>query len=169
MKRLIVALVLGLVLILFPVVALATTTADVTVTSTPSYIGIAVSPTTYDFGVVVESATPYSTTSYFTITNTSSIATNQSIGVTGSTWTGGTVWTHSDTATAGADIVGLKSNKGGTWGTGDVIVKYASPNNIAAAQAANTNYSFGLKQYVPTSFSDGVQKSNTVRITAVAS
>ena len=139
--------------------------AKVTYTPQPA---ITVSPTTYDFGVVAESSTPSTTTSYFTIDNTSTMITNNTVSVTTSTWSGGTVWTHSDTATAGPDTAGLKANKGGTWGTGDVIVKYASPSTLATSQAANTDWSFGLKLIAPTSFTDGVQKQNTVRITASA-
>lgn len=151
--------------------ALALTTADVSVNATPSYISIsiAVDNQTYSFGTVATSATPSTGTSYFPVTNLSTVITNQSIKVTSATWTGGTGWTHDDTATAGADTVGLTANKGGAWGVGDVIVKAAAAfNNIAASQAVTTDYSFGLKLYAPTSFSDGTLKTNTVRITATA-
>src|SRR3990172_2403909 len=80
------------------------------------------------------------------------------------TWSGGVTWAHSETATPGADTAGLKANKGGTWGTGDVIVKNGTPNDIATDQAATTNYQFGLKLWAPTSFGDGVEKSITVRV-----
>jgi hypothetical protein len=147
--------------------AMALTTADVTVTATPSYISISVLPTTNDFGVVAASSTPSTTTTYFTIDNNSSVVTDQTIAVTTTTWSGGVTWTHSDTCTPGADTAGLMANKGGTWGTGDIIVKNASPNPIAENQPATTDYSFGLKLYAPTSFSDGVQKQIIVRVTAV--
>ncbi len=134
----------------------------------PATVAIAVDIPTYDFGAVNPSATPYTTTSYFTIDNTSGVQTDQTISVTATTWAGGVTWTHSDTATAGANTAGLLANKGGTWGTGDVIIKYDTPNFIAENQAANTDYSFGLKLIAPTSFTDGVQKTITVRITAAA-
>jgi len=130
---------------------------------------ITVNPIEYDFGVVAESTEPYTSTSYFLIDNTSTMQTDQTISVTTSTWSGGVTWTHSDTATPGADTAGLKANKGGTWGTGDVIAKYNAPlNDIATNQPANTDYSFGLKLWSPTSFADGVQKQIVVRITAAA-
>lgn len=130
---------------------------------------ITVDPITYNFGVVAESSTPSTITTYFTITNASTIQTDQTISVTTNTWSGGVTWTHSDTATPGVNTAGLLANKGGTWGTGDVIIKYnATWNYIAENQAANTNYSFGLKLIAPTSFTDGVQKQIIVRITAVA-
>jgi len=166
LERLIPIVVLALLFSLVPAPAFAINTADVTVNATPEYLSISVSPTTYAFGFVAESATPSTTTSYFTITNGSSVATNNTVSVTSATWTGGTPWTHSDTATPNADTVGLKANKGGTWGTGDVIVKFTSSLSLAASQAATTDWSFGLKLLAPTSFSDGALKTNTVRITA---
>ena len=160
------ATILALLVFLVPVPVLAATTADVSVNATPAYVGIAVSPASYGFGVVAAGATPSTTTAYFTIDNTSSVVTNQTISVTTSTWSGGATWTHSDTATVGIDTAGLKSNKGGTWGTGDVIVKYSSPLKIVSDQAATTDYSFGLELIAPTEFTDGVLKEITVRITA---
>ena len=130
---------------------------------------ISVSPNSYDFGAVAESSTPASSTTYFTITNASTMITDSTVSVTTNTWSGGVTWTHSDTATAGEDTAGLLSNKGGTWGTNDVIVKYTTPNTLAASQAASTNWSFGLKLIAPTLFGDGVQKSIIVRITTTIS
>jgi len=129
---------------------------------------ISVSPTSKDFGVVAISSTPYTTTSYFTVTNDSLIQTDQTISVTTSTWSGGVTWTHSDTATAGENTAGLKANRGGTWGSGDIIVKYSSPNYIYENCPVSTGYSFGLKLIAPTGYTDGVAKQITVRITAVA-
>lgn len=147
---------------------LAATDADVDVTATPAYVTISCDQPSYDFGVVAESATPSTATNWATITNGSTVQTDQTIGVTTSTWAGGVTWTHSDTNTPGADTAGMLSNKGGTWGVGDVIVKYDTPNYIAENQAATTNYSFGLKLSAPTTFTDGVEKSITVRVSAAA-
>jgi hypothetical protein len=160
-----VLMVIGLTgLIASPVMAV--TTATVAMTATGAFISISVSPTSYGFGTVATSSTTSTTTSYFSVTNNSSVTTSVTIAVTASTWTGGVAWTHSDTATPGADTCGLKANQNGAWGTGDVIVKYASPNNIVSTEGATTNWSFGLKLLAPTSFSDGVQKTNTVILTA---
>jgi hypothetical protein len=144
---------------------MADTTQDVTVTATPSYMGIANAPSTYSFGVVAASSTTSTPSNHFTITNTSSIATNIAISVTTATWSGGVGWTHSDTATAAADTAGLKA---GTADTNGIIVKNASPNNLVASLAANTDYSWNMQLVAPTSFTDGVQKSITVRLTATA-
>ncbi len=148
--------------------ALALTTADVTVTATPSYVAISVDIGTKDFGVVAESATPSTTTTFFTFDNTSSVQTDQTIGVTTTTWSGGIPWAHAEDAIPGSDLAGLKTNRGGTWGVGDVIVKNASPNYIYENCPATTDYSFGLKLWAPTAFADGVQKQIIVRVSAAA-
>ena len=140
----------------------------VTIYYTLPIIDVSVSPTSCDFGTVVAGSTPYTTTSYYTIDNTSNVQTDQTISVTTSTWAGGTAWTHSDTCTPASMVAGLKANRGGTWGVGDVIIKYASPNFIYEDCPATTDYSFGLKLWAPTAYTDGAQKQITVRITAVA-
>jgi len=168
MKKLLVLVFLAVLMIATTVPAVASTTTDLTVTATPTHISISVSGSPYDFTTVAASATPSTATDYFTVTNGSTVAIDVEIYVTGD-WTGGVGWTHSDTATAGADTAGLSANKGGSWGTGDVIVKKsAAYEKIATAQAATTNFDFGLKLYAPTSFSDGVEKSVTVRLSAAA-
>lgn len=129
---------------------------------------ISVSPADYNFGTVEESSEPYTTTTYFAIDNNSTMQTDQTISVTTNTWSGGDGWTHSDTATPGANTAGLLANRGGTWGTGDIIVKNISPNYIYENCPATTDYSFGLQLLAPTSFSDGVEKQIIVMITAVA-
>jgi hypothetical protein len=135
--------------------------------SAASY-NVAVTPDSYDFGTVAVSSVTSTNTSAFSVDNTSTAQSDQTISVTANIWDGGIDWSHSDTAEAGADTAGLKSNRGGTWGTGDVIVKYTSPNYIYENCPAVTDYSFGLRLLAPTSFSDGVQKTITVRISAAA-
>jgi len=155
-------LIVGLAL---PVVA--ATTADVTLTATFAFVGISDNDTAYDFGVVAAGSTTNTTAgvAQFAITNTSTVKTDMTISVTDATWTGGTAWTHSDTATAGADTVGLRAGK--TAGTvADVIVKNAAPNYIYENCPASTNFTYGLQLLAPTSGTDGVQKTNTLRITA---
>jgi hypothetical protein len=169
MKKYVLSIFLALVMVLalaFP--ALAATTADVTVTYTPQYIAIADNVTAYDFGAVGASANYSTTTTYVGITNTSSVQTDITIGVTGNTWTGGTAHTHSDTAEPGADTVALWANRGGSWGTGDIIVKYDTPNYIYENCPATTNFNYGLRLGTPTSTTDGVEKTNTVRVSAAA-
>lgn len=147
----------------------AVTTANITITVTPGVIGISCNATSYAFGTVLAGATANTTVTQFAITNTSTVVTNHSIGVTGATWTGGaTPWTHSGTATAGVDTIGMVSNRGGTWGAGDVIVKSTALNNIYANCPATTNYAFGVGILLPTSSTVNDQKTNVVQITVSA-
>jgi hypothetical protein len=150
--------------------ALAVTTANITITVTPGAVGISVNATSYDFGTIITGGTGFTLTSYFGITNSSTVITNHSIGVTAATWTGGaTAWTHSNTATAGADTIGMNANAAGTWGVSDVIVKSSALNNIKTNQAATTGYAFGLEVLLPTSTTVNDQKTNVVQITVSAS
>jgi hypothetical protein len=170
MKRRIIALVAAIALLVFVAIpAYAATTADVTVTATPSGIAIADNATSYDFGTVETSSTTNTTTTYVLITNTSSIQTDITIATTTENWTGGTEWVQSDTATPGADTAGMNANRGGTWGTGEIIVESpGTPQYIYENCPATTNFEYGLSLLAPTSYSDYTQKSIVVRIEAVA-
>lgn len=150
--------------------AIAATTADVTVTFTPAYIAIADNASSYDFGVLTASSTTNTSTSYVAITNTSTVQTDMTIEITTANWTGGNDYVHSNTATPGADTVGMNSNNS-SWGTNDVIVESSvtgTPNYIYENCPAGVSYSYGISLLAPTSFSDGVQKTATVRISAAA-
>jgi len=167
--RKLLSLALVVVLMVATTVSATASTTDVTVTATPTHLSIDVAPTPYDFATVGASAEPQTAEDHFTVTNGSTVAINVTIYVTGD-WTGGIGWTHSDTATAGADTAGMKANQDGAWGVGDVIVKKtegAGHSLIVTSQAATTDFKFGLKLFAPTTFSDGVEKSNTVRLSAI--
>lgn len=146
----------------------AATDADVTITFTPAYIAITDNATAYDFGTVATSSTSNTTTDQVGITNTSSVQTDITIGVVNATWTGGNAYTHDDTATPGADTVGMNAQRGGVWGANVVIVKNASPNYIYENCPATTDFDYGLSLLAATSHSDGVEKTNDVRISAAA-
>lgn len=169
-KRFFLTLITVLVFVVFMTVPVfAATTADVTVTATPQYIAISDNVSDYDFATVAASSTTNTSTEYVGITNTSTVETDQTIAVTTANWSGGVEWTHSDTATAGADTAGLVSERGGTWGAAEVIVKYATPNYIYEDCPATTDYDYGLSLVAPSSFGDGVEKEIIVRVTAAAS
>lgn len=168
LTRIIAALLILTAVIIPSTTALALTTQDITVTATPAYVSISANQSSYDFGVVAASSTPYTATDWCLIDNTSTVQTDQTISVTTATWSGGVTWTHSDTNTPGEDTAGMLANKGGTWGVGDIIVKNSSPNYIAENQTADTDYAFGLKLTAPTGFTDGVEKTITVRVSAVS-
>ena len=169
MKKLLISLLVALTLVLLPATGVfAATTADVAVTATPAFIAITDNVTSYDFGVVAASSTTQSNEDWVGITNTSTVQTDITIAVTSATWAGGVTWTHSDTATPGVDTAGLNSNRGGTLGVSDVIVKFNAPNYIYENCPASTSFTYGIQLLAPTSFGDGVEKSNTVRISAAA-
>lgn len=169
MKSKLIGLLIALVLVLVPISTVgAATTADVTVNATPSFISISVNLSTYGFGVVATSLTYNTTTGYFGIANASSVQTDQTISVTSTNWTGGLGWYHSETCTPGVATAGLKANKGGDWGTSDVIVKNGTPGYIYENCLATTNYAFGLSLHSPTEFTDGVVKQIVVRVSAAA-
>lgn len=169
-KRYLLTLLAVFALLLFTVTpAIAATTADLTVTATPSGIAVTDNATTYDFGTVAASSTTNTTTNYVGITNTSSIQTDITIATTTENWSGGTEWVQDDAATPGADTAGMNSNRGGTWGTGEVPVESpGSPQYIYENCPALTDFDYGLSLLAPTSFSDYTQKSIIVRIEAVA-
>ena len=169
MKKYILSIVLALILVLtLAAPALADTTADVTVTATPAYVAIADDQASHDFGVVAASSTPSTATDWCGITNTSTVQTDITISVTTATWSGGVTWTHSDTCTPGENTAGMKANRGGTWGVGDVIIKNGSPEYIYENCPALTDFDYGIKLWAPTSFTDGVEKTITVRVSAAA-
>lgn len=168
-KQIIAILTVALLILLWASPALADTTADVTVTATPAYIALSDNTSSVDFGVVAASSTTHTAEDHIAVTNTSTVQTDITIEVTGD-WTGGVGWTHSNTATPGEDTAGMEANRDGTWGVGDVIVETTagSPNYIYENCPATTNFNYGIELLAPTSFTDGVQKTNTVRVSAAA-
>jgi hypothetical protein len=149
-----------------PILAMAATTSTVTVTFTPqSLVAGVTTPNSWAIGFVADSATAQTATGYFSTANTSNCVTDWAISC-GATWTGGTAFTHSDTATAGADTVGLKASP--NTGAFDKIIKNTSPVDVATSVAASTAVVWEAKFYAPTSHSDAVQKTNTIVMTVRA-
>lgn len=122
-------------------------------------------PTTIGFGVLTASATSTTGLDHLTVTNNSVFAVDISIKATD--MTGGNAWTLSDTATPGEDIVGLKAGLSG--GDYTIVVKKNAPyNDLVSGLAGETTQDWGLKIYAPTAFTDGVEKSGTITLTATA-
>ena len=159
-------LLIACLLVLVPTgIVGAATTADITVNATPEYITISVNQSTYDFSTIAESSVTNTTAGYFGITNGSTVQTDQTVSVTSTNWTGGVGWVHSDTCTPGTATAGMKAQRvGQSW----VIVKNAAPNYIYENCPASTSYSFALSLHAPTTFTDGVEKSIVVRVSAAA-
>ena len=172
MKRtIIVTIVIVLLLAIFPVgLALAATSADVTVTATPSFVSISNAPGTYDFGQISASATENTTGGAFTITNSSSVAMDISIKCNG--WSGTSSWTY---GSPGADTgqLAASSGNGGTGGSSgagdfDITVLNGSDTLLCNAVGTSTNPTWELQLQAPTSFTHGDEQTTTVTVTATA-
>jgi len=98
-----------------PLAAMAATTADVTVTATPTYIAITNTPNVYDFAAVAASSVTNTAagTACFTANNSGSVTSNITIlaVLTAGNWTGGTQWVHSEAGAAGADTAALSEEQ----------------------------------------------------------
>ncbi len=162
-KKLLFSLVLALVLTLsLAMPVLAETSAEVTVTATPSYISITNLPASFDFATVDESGTPNTTTGWFTITNDSTVNITVSIGCNG--WSGTSSWTY---GASGADTGQLKASDND--GAYDVVVPNGSTAELHTTGAPGTNVSWELQLDCPTTFSHGYEQTTTVTVSAAAS
>jgi len=148
-------------------------TQSVTVTATPTYVCIANSEATFDFGVVAASSNLKTAVAWSTITNNSTIAIDISIGCNDWDGGGGTAWTYGP---AGADTAQLKASgtNGGTGGTTaagayDIIIPSSSSILFAKSLAAITNIAWEMQLDAPTSFSYPNAQTTTVTLTAAAS
>jgi hypothetical protein len=163
-KVFIVLLASVMLTIIAPLAAMATTTADIVVTADPSYIAITNTPNTWVIGAVTAGVNKNTTGTYFTANNTGSVTSNITITaiLTAGNWSGGQGWVHSNTATAGADQAGLISSID-SWTTNVTVASTAAW--LKTGLAAATTQTWGMALMSPTSFSDGVQKTMTVRLT----
>lgn len=158
-------LIACLLLLIVAGVVQAASTDDVVVYYTPSYLDVSVAPATWNVGTVNTSTNYTSGQGAFTATVTSSVTCNASISTVNATWTGaGNANTHSDTATAGANTVGLtSSNNSAAY---DIVVKNGAPaNKIWEDLPAGQDFDFELKFVSATTYDDGVLKGNAARIT----
>lgn len=159
----------ALVMVLFALLAgvvpvMAATTQDITVSATPAFISISNAPNSFNFGVVAASSTPNTTTDWFTITNTSTVAIDVDIrAVTG--WEGGANdWSWGP---AGVDTGRLEASAG--TGLYDLVITnvdtdYELIDNLAAL----TDDDWELELIAPSSFTYGNAQQITVRLTASA-
>jgi len=176
MKKLIIAVIVALALVLIPVTsAFAATSQAVTITATPSYISISNSPSSKAFGSVAVSTAYWSKGSAptfpldddecnFTVTNDGSVAVN--INVTGSNFTGGVGWTLA--GTPAQNTVTLKAGKSGDANEPAMVTLTTSPQGFISSLAAAGAKKWEIKMETPTSYTDGVEKSGSVTLTAAA-
>jgi len=170
--------ILGLILALALVGALvspaiAATSQDVTVTATPIYIALTNSPSSEPLGTVAASSTIWASGSTpadplvdagctFTITNTGSVA--ELIQIKGSNFTGGVGWTLA--ATVGENTVVIKAGKSGDAHAAMIALTTTNQTFITSlASSATKKWEFNLQTGT---FTDGVEKSGTITLTASA-
>jgi len=170
MKRLIVVLAVVLTLVLGAVApALAASTAEVTITAQPSYISITIAgnSTSYDFGTVVINYLANTTTNRLFVANASGINIDVTIGTNATEWSGGLGWHVSETAETGNHTAGLKASHG--TGNFTTVVRNAVPLMLYnTCTVATTSWAFELQLVTPNEYTDGVQKSIKVVLTATA-
>lgn len=175
--RIILPVVIALISILsFSVPSFAATSADVTITATPTFVAMTLSDggtNTWAIGAVAESTTKWWTATSSapaepfvdgdmkaTITNTGSVAENFKIH--GHAFTGGVGWAITG---AGADSVTLKAGITGTANIAGMITLTASDQELAHDISASGTKKMCMSLLTGT-FSDGVEKSSTVTVTA---
>ena len=169
MRKMIVVLCMVLALLIVPMApALAAPTVAITVTATGAYISISGNESAWSPGVIATGATPSTATTWCAVTNTSNIHTDNSIVTDAAAWTsGGVGWTQTVDGTNGANTVGLKANKGGTWGVSDVNFGITASALLADDQGETTNWSFGLKFIAASSWTDAEENHVHITVTAV--
>jgi len=121
-------------------------------------------PISNNYGLVEESGTYETGLTNYSVTNNSSGSIT--ITIQAADFTGGNGWSLSDTATPGVDTVGLKAGiEGGDY---TIIVKKTPAYNVLVSGLADSaTQNWGLKLYAPTSFSDGIEKTSVVTLTAM--
>ena len=180
MRKILITLVVVALLLGPAGAAQAATSQDVTVYATPSYISIANSPSTKDFGTVSANSTYWSngsaptfplddTECFFSVNNTSSV--NIAVTINTVDWTGGVGWTCADNATPSADTFGMYAGASGISLEGDMVIvkKTETYNTLKTTTTAGEDFKWEFKLLTPTEFTDSVQKTGTVTLTATAS
>lgn len=177
MKRL--GLSLALALVLTVVVALpvaAATTQDVTVTATPSYVALTNSEASWAAGTVSTSTDYWWTDDgnppaepfvdgdmKSTITNTGSVS--EDIDIKATNFTGGVGWTLTSGAT-GENTVRVKAGKTGDANEAAMVILTTGDQELVDSLAASGTKLWCMMMETPSSFTDGVEKSSTVTLTA---
>jgi hypothetical protein len=187
MKRLLISLVLALALLMVPSAGALAATQEVTVTATPSYLGISNAPTTWTLNEYSGNNTIQADTIYysnplgdttppsatvvdgecrFTITNTSSVPTYVVINI--SNFTGGSdPMTNSEAGTNGAGTFGAYSwYSGMTYPDDKVIAKTTGSDNLTSSLAANTDLKWGMEVKTQSdAWTGGTSSTATITIT----
>jgi hypothetical protein len=164
MKKTLIAILMAAALTVIPVSsALAANTADVTVTATPSFLGIENTPSSWDIGTVTADVDEETGEAYFTLTNVSNVAIDTTIECNG--WSGTQSWSYGSPAENQGQL------KFGTGSGYNDVVPEVPPGSAATFVddiAAYATQGWGLQLDTPSSFTHGYVQTTTVTITAAA-
>jgi len=145
-------------------VALADTTATVTINATPTFISIALNNTSYDFSTVAADEDEETPDGYFGVTNNSTVTTNTTIVSNGWQDTDGEApdspWTWD---TPGEDQGQMKASDGD--GAFDVTIDDSTPAELTSGTSAETDWVFEVQIDAPTSFTHGEPQGTTLTLT----
>jgi hypothetical protein len=119
------------------------------------------SPSNYAFGTLNVSSSCQTGLAHFTVYNNSGY--DVKITIRGNDMTGGVTWTLSENAVPGTDICGLKA---GLNGESYNITVTKTDTILIGNLTDNSSQQWGLELLSPTSFSDGIEKSGNVTLTA---
>jgi hypothetical protein len=180
MKRILVTLILVLALVLTQAMpALAATSADVTVTATPTYIAMTNSEPSWAIGTVAASFDSYFWTAdglvpaepladgdmKSIITNTGSVA--EDIDIKCANFTGGVGWTLSADQTPNLNEVSLRAGITGMANRAAMVQVVNGDLELVNSLASSGTKMWCMELETGT-FGDGVGKSGTVTVTASA-
>jgi hypothetical protein len=165
-------------LLTMAVPAMAATTADVTITATPTYIALTNDSGNWTIGTVVENTTYYFTADTLipaeplvdgdmvgTITNTGSVA--EDIDVKCADFTGGVGWNISADDSPGADEASVRAGITGMANRAAMIQVINTDTELKDNLAASGTIMWCAELETGT-FTDGVAKSGTLTLTASA-
>lgn len=192
MRRLkwLILIVLALALMFsVPLVALADTSAEVTVTAVPTYVSITNSPNAWTInGLTGDGKIDKATTYYsnpggdevapsatvvdgecrFTVNSTSSVNINLTINF--ANFTGGDAMTNGNSGAGGVGTFGAKSYFSGTAWEGDAVIAQNSGSDVAYANMSAGEIMWGLMVAVQTDdFTSGESMEAAVNISAAES
>lgn len=195
MKRIALSIIIALIMVLGASIPMfAATTADVTVTAAPAFIGISIAQSTWTIngidgsGLITKNTVYYSNATgatgditapnnpvvngdcYFIIANTSTIVTD--ITVNFPDFASGDAMTNIDTGYAnnGANAFGASGYITGMAWPGDVVIlKHTGSDALKTSLAAITNLYFGIAIKTKSGdFASGTAMTSTVVATATA-
>ena len=191
MRKTLIAILLALALVVIPVGgALAATSADVTVTATPTYISITDSPNTWTLNGITGNGKIRPNTAYysnplgdttapsatvvdaecrFTVTNAAGSTVSVDLTVTCSDFSGGGAnMANSDTGSNGTTSYGAYCWYSGMTYTSKVVVKTSGSSKMySAGLAAGSSLKWGAEIKTQTDdFTSGTSSTATMTITA---